>query len=49
VWPLHRDALARGLDTRIGLEDGNLLPSGERAEGNAALIRAARAMARAMA
>jgi uncharacterized protein (DUF849 family) len=45
VWPLYGDALARGLDARIGLEDGNLLPSGERAEGNAALIRAARGLA----
>jgi uncharacterized protein (DUF849 family) len=45
VWPLHRDALARGLDTRIGLEDGSLLPTGERAAGNVALVRAARAMA----
>ncbi|MBB3771908.1 uncharacterized protein (DUF849 family) [Angulomicrobium tetraedrale] len=45
-WPLYRDALMRGLDTRIGLEDGKELPSGEEAEGNLALIKAALEMAR---
>jgi uncharacterized protein (DUF849 family) len=45
-WSLHREALRRGLDTRIGLEDGKLLPSGTIAEGNAALIRAACALQR---
>jgi len=44
-WPLHREALRRGLDTRIGLEDGKYLLSGALAAGNAALIRAASAMA----
>jgi uncharacterized protein (DUF849 family) len=45
TWPLYREALRRGLDTRIGLEDGKHLPSGAVAESNAALIRAAREMA----
>jgi uncharacterized protein (DUF849 family) len=40
-WPLCREALRLGLDTRIGLEDGKLLPTGDVADGNAALIRAA--------
>ncbi len=41
MWPLYREALRRGLDARIGLEDGLDLPSGERAADNAALIAAA--------
>jgi len=45
VWPLYRETLRLGVDARIGLEDGKHLPSGELAEGNAALIRAARALA----
>jgi uncharacterized protein (DUF849 family) len=40
-WRLYREALRRGLDTRIGLEDGMHLPSGAVAESNEALIRAA--------
>jgi uncharacterized protein (DUF849 family) len=40
-WPLYREAIRLELDTRIGLEDGKLLPSGAVADGNAALIRAA--------
>jgi uncharacterized protein (DUF849 family) len=40
-WRLYREALRRGLDTRIGLEDGKHLPSGAVAESNEALIRAA--------
>ena len=43
-WPLFREALVRGYDGRIGLEDGALLPSGERAADNAALLAAARQM-----
>jgi uncharacterized protein (DUF849 family) len=43
-WPLFREARRRGLDCRIGLEDGDRLPSGERAPDNAALIAAARAL-----
>jgi uncharacterized protein (DUF849 family) len=45
-WPLFREALRLGLDARIGLEDGALLPSGERAENNLDLIRAACALMR---
>jgi uncharacterized protein (DUF849 family) len=45
-WPLFREALRLGLDTRIGLEDGALLPSGARAENNLDLIRAACALMR---
>ncbi|MCJ8142374.1 3-keto-5-aminohexanoate cleavage protein [Ancylobacter sp. A5.8] len=45
-WPLYRDALLRGLDSRIGLEDGKYLPDGEEAADNAALIKAAFLMAR---
>lgn len=44
MWDFHRQALAAGLDGRIGLEDGKHLPSGEVAESNAALIRAARGL-----
>lgn len=46
MWPLYRDALMRGLDSRIGLEDGKFLPTGEEARDNAALIKAAFVMAR---
>ena len=41
VWPMFREAMARGYDSRIGLEDGRLLPSGELAKDNAELLRAA--------
>lgn len=41
VWPIYREAMAKGFDSRIGLEDGNLLPSGQRATDNADLLRAA--------
>jgi uncharacterized protein (DUF849 family) len=44
MWDFYREALAQNLDARIGLEDGKQLPSGTIAEGNAALIRAARAL-----
>ncbi|MCG5431080.1 3-keto-5-aminohexanoate cleavage protein [Mycobacterium sp. MYCO198283] len=40
-WPLLRHAGARGLQTRIGLEDTLLLPDGSRAPDNAALVTAA--------
>jgi len=46
MWDFYREALAQGLDARIGLEDGKHLPDGTVAEGNAALIRAARALVR---
>jgi uncharacterized protein (DUF849 family) len=42
TWVLVLDAVSRGLDTRIGLEDTLLGPSGERTAGNEALVRAAR-------
>ena len=45
MWDFYGEALAQNLDARIGLEDGKHLPSGTVAEGNAALIGAARALA----
>jgi len=42
AWVLLRDAVRRGLDTRIGLEDTLFGPNGERTSGNEALVRAAR-------
>jgi uncharacterized protein (DUF849 family) len=45
MWPLYQEALRLGLDTRIGLEDGKLLPSGFEAASNAELIRAATVLA----
>jgi uncharacterized protein (DUF849 family) len=44
AWPALRDAVARGLGTRIGLEDTLRLPDGSLAPGNAALVRAARGL-----
>jgi uncharacterized protein (DUF849 family) len=41
VWPVLRDAVARGLDTRVGLEDTQTLPDGSPAPDNAALVTAA--------
>ena len=41
VWPLYREAIKRGFDGRIGLEDGSLLPSGVKAKDNQDLLRAA--------
>ena len=38
AWPLLRDALAHGWDTRIGLEDTLLTEDGVATEGNAALV-----------
>jgi uncharacterized protein (DUF849 family) len=40
-WLLHGEALRLGLDQRIGLEDGKLLPDGRIAKSNAELIAAA--------
>jgi uncharacterized protein (DUF849 family) len=40
-WALHDEALRLGLDQRIGLEDGKLLPDGRIAESNTELIAAA--------
>jgi len=42
TWILLADALWRGIDTRIGLEDTLYEPNGERTTGNEALVRAAR-------
>jgi uncharacterized protein (DUF849 family) len=42
TWVLLRDAIRRGIDTRIGLEDTVAGPDGARTDGNAALVRAAR-------
>ena len=42
TWVLLEDAIRRGLDTRIGLEDTLQGPGGERTTGNEALVRAAR-------
>jgi uncharacterized protein (DUF849 family) len=41
TWVLLADAVARGLDTRIGLEDTTRDPDGAATAGNAALVRAA--------
>src|SRR5690606_17571965 len=46
AWPFVELAARRGYDTRIGLEDTLLLPDGTPAEGNAALVRAARRLLR---
>jgi uncharacterized protein (DUF849 family) len=42
TWVLLTDAIRRGIDTRIGLEDTLYEPSGELTTGNEALVRAAR-------
>jgi uncharacterized protein (DUF849 family) len=42
TWVLLKDAIRRGVDTRIGLEDTLYEPDGERTTGNEALVRAAR-------
>ncbi|MFK3980373.1 3-keto-5-aminohexanoate cleavage protein [Micromonospora sp. NPDC050397] len=44
VWPVLRDALRRGLSTRIGLEDTRTLPDGSVAAGNAELVAVAVAL-----
>jgi uncharacterized protein (DUF849 family) len=44
AWPVLRDALRRGFDVRIGLEDVLTLPDGTPAAGNAQLVAAARAL-----
>ncbi len=41
AWTLLDDAIARGYDTRIGMEDAVTLPDGSPAAGNAALVTAA--------
>jgi uncharacterized protein (DUF849 family) len=42
AWVLLRDAVRRGLDTRIGLEDTLVGPDDQRTPGNEALVHAAR-------
>ena len=42
AWAALEDAVRRGFDTRIGLEDVLVLPDGSRAPDNAALVAAAR-------
>ncbi|MEV4489855.1 3-keto-5-aminohexanoate cleavage protein [Micromonospora coxensis] len=44
TWPVLAEAVRRGLDTRIGLEDTLHLPDGSPAPDNAALVVAARAL-----
>ncbi len=44
AWPALEEAVRRGLDTRIGLEDVLVLPDGSPASGNAALVAAAVAL-----
>ena len=41
TWVLIEDAVRRGVDTRVGLEDTLHQPDGVRTDGNAALVRAA--------
>jgi uncharacterized protein (DUF849 family) len=41
TWVLLRDAIRRGIDTRVGLEDTQHQPDGTRTAGNEALVRAA--------
>jgi uncharacterized protein (DUF849 family) len=41
TWVLIEDAVKRGIDTRVGLEDTFLLPDGTVAPSNADLVRAA--------
>ncbi|MFE9192415.1 3-keto-5-aminohexanoate cleavage protein [Micromonospora sp. NPDC007208] len=41
TWPVLAEAVRRGLDTRIGLEDTLALPDGSPAADNAALVAAA--------
>jgi uncharacterized protein (DUF849 family) len=44
TWVLLEDAIRRGIDTRIGLEDTLSGPDGAPAAGNEALVRAARSL-----
>jgi len=43
-WPVFAEAVRRGLDVRIGLEDVLVLPDGRPAADNAELVAVARAM-----
>ncbi len=44
TWALLADAVRRGIDTRVGLEDTLYEPSAQPTSGNAALVRAARGL-----
>jgi len=44
TWVLLRDAIRRGIDTRIGLEDTVAGPDAARTDANVALVRAARVL-----
>ena len=44
VWPLLKRAMRGGHVSRIGLEDTLLLPTGELASDNTALVQAAKAL-----
>jgi uncharacterized protein (DUF849 family) len=48
AWPVLEDALVRGYDVRVGLEDTLLLPDGSRARRNADLVAAAAKIASAV-
>jgi uncharacterized protein (DUF849 family) len=41
MWPAFDLAVELGVDARVGLEDGLILPDGRAASNNAALVRAA--------
>lgn len=41
TWVLIEDAVRRGIDTRVGLEDTQYEPNGARTESNEALVRTA--------
>lgn len=41
AWALLEDAIARGYDTRAGMEDMLVLPDGSAVDGNAAIVAAA--------
>lgn len=43
-WPVFAEAVRRGLDARIGLEDTLTLPDGRLTESNTELVTAARAL-----
>jgi uncharacterized protein (DUF849 family) len=47
VWTFVEAAFARGYSTRVGFEDGCMLPDGRTAPSNAALVAAAVALKRA--
>lgn len=44
AWPLLEDAISRGYDVRIGLEDTLMMPDGTPAKNNSALVAAAAAL-----